>query len=399
MLSVGLTGGIGSGKSTVADRLVSHGATLVDSDRLAREVVAGGTEGLAAVVDTFGDAVLDDRGELDRAALAALVFGDDGARRRLEGIVHPLVRRRAAALAAEAGDEAIVVNDIPLLTEIGTAPTFDLVVVVETPERQRLDRLAARGMDRDAATARMAAQAGDDRRRAIADVLIDNSGDLAQVHRAVDALWHDRLVPFADNKRNRTPARRPGPASIVDYDPRWPDRFRRLADRLRYVLGDAAVAIDHIGSTSVPGLPAKDVIDVQIAVSDLDVADGFADRLGDAGFPAVESRHDNPKAFAPEPGEWHKRFHAGTDPGNLCHLHVRRHGAANWYVALAIRDRLRADPAVAADYAALKRRLAGDTDTTSDYARRKEPWFERMWDGVERWVADTGWRPGDGLTA
>ena len=147
MLSVGLTGGIGSGKSAVTARLAAHGATVIDADALARDVVAPGTPGLAAVVEEFGTGVLDGSGALDRARLADAVFGDDGARRRLEAIIHPRVRARSAELAAQAGPGAIVVNDVPLLAENGLAPLYHLVIVVRAPEALRVERLGRdRGM-------------------------------------------------------------------------------------------------------------------------------------------------------------------------------------------------------------------------------------------------------------
>ena len=176
MLRIGLTGGIGSGKSTVAALLVERGAVLVDADRIAREVVAPGTPGLAAVAEAFGDDVLADDGALDRPALAAIVFADPQARARLDAIVHPLVRARAAELVAAAPADAIVVNDVPLLVETGQAGSYDLVVVVEAELETRVARLVRRGLTVDDARARIAAQATDEQRRAVADVVLDNSG-------------------------------------------------------------------------------------------------------------------------------------------------------------------------------------------------------------------------------
>ncbi|WP_026256835.1 dephospho-CoA kinase [Actinopolymorpha alba] len=193
MLRVGLTGGIGSGKSEVARRLASYGAVLIDSDVLAREVVAPGTEGMAAVVEAFGDAVVAADGSLDRAALGRQVFADPAARRRLEAIVHPRVRARAAEIeAAAAADDprAVVVHDIPLLVETGRADSFDVVVVVDLPEDLQVERLTKlRRMTPEDARARIAAQAPRERRLAAADVVIDNAGDLAALTGQVRALW------------------------------------------------------------------------------------------------------------------------------------------------------------------------------------------------------------------
>lgn len=198
MLMVGLTGGIGAGKSEVARRLAELGALVIDSDRLAREVVEPGTEGLAEVVAAFGPDVLGPDGALDRPALGRRVFGDQDARRRLEAIIHPRVRARSAELIASAPPDAVVVNDIPLLVESGLAGGFDLVVVVAASEPTRLRRLAqARGMPAEEARSRMAAQAGDEQRRAAADVVLDNDGALDELRAAVDRLWRERLRPAA----------------------------------------------------------------------------------------------------------------------------------------------------------------------------------------------------------
>ncbi len=194
MLRIGLTGGIGSGKSTVARLLAHQGAVLVDADRIAREVVEPGTPGLAAVAEAFGDGVLGPDGSLDRAALAAVVFADPDARRRLDGIVHPLVRHRAAELVAAAPDDAVVVQDVPLLVETGQASSFDLVLVVEADLEARLARLVDRGLAEDDARARIAAQATDEQRRAVADVVLDNSGTQEELAAQVDRFWAEHVV-------------------------------------------------------------------------------------------------------------------------------------------------------------------------------------------------------------
>lgn len=198
MLSIGLTGGIGAGKSAVAALLAERGALVIDADAIAREVVAPGTPGLAAVVAEFGDSVLAPDGSLDRAALAALVFDDDDARARLNAIVHPLVGARALELAAAAehtDPHAVVVHDVPLLVENGLAGSYDLVLVVEAPTALRLDRLRARGVSEQDARARMAAQADDEQRRAAADAVIVNDGTLAELAARVDLFWSRHLAP------------------------------------------------------------------------------------------------------------------------------------------------------------------------------------------------------------
>lgn len=195
MLRIGLTGGIGSGKSTVAKLLVERGAVLIDADRIAREVVAPGTPGLAAVVDVFGDGVLTADGALDRPALAALVFADPQARARLDALVHPLVRARSAELLAEVPDGAVVVNDVPLLVETGQAASYDLVLVVEAGTETRVARLVGRGLTEDDARARIGAQATDEQRRAVADVVLDNTGTPEELAAQVDRFWVERVEP------------------------------------------------------------------------------------------------------------------------------------------------------------------------------------------------------------
>jgi dephospho-CoA kinase len=195
-VQIGLTGGIGAGKTAVARRFAELGARVVDADALAREVVAAGTPGLAAVVAEFGPGVLGPDGELDRPALGRLVFGDEDRRARLNAIVHPLVRRRAAELVAAAPAGTVVVQDVPLLVETGQADRYDLVVVVEAPAELRAERLARdRGMSPGEARSRMAAQATDQQRRAAADVVLVNDGDLDQLRAEVDRLWRERVAP------------------------------------------------------------------------------------------------------------------------------------------------------------------------------------------------------------
>jgi dephospho-CoA kinase len=189
VLRIGLTGGIGSGKSTVARLLTERGAHLVDSDVLAREVVAPGTAGLASVVAAFGDGVLTADGALDRPALAAVVFGDPGARARLDGIVHPLVRARAVELVSALPADAVVVQDIPLLVETGQAGAFDLVLVVEADLEARVARLVARGLTEADARARIAAQASREERLALAGFVVDNSGTPDDLRAEVDRCW------------------------------------------------------------------------------------------------------------------------------------------------------------------------------------------------------------------
>ncbi|MFE6827495.1 dephospho-CoA kinase [Streptomyces sp. NPDC057690] len=192
MLTVGLTGGIGAGKSEVSRLLVECGAVLIDADRIAREVVAPGTPGLAAVVDAFGTDILAPDGSLDRPRLGSVVFADPAKLALLNSIVHPLVGARSRELEAAAPEDAVVVHDVPLLTENALGSLYDVVVVVDVTPETQLDRLVRfRGMTQEDARARMAAQATRDERREIADIVIDNDVPLAELHRRVKDVWAD----------------------------------------------------------------------------------------------------------------------------------------------------------------------------------------------------------------
>ncbi|WP_327182461.1 dephospho-CoA kinase [Streptomyces sp. NBC_01334] len=192
MLTVGLTGGIGAGKSEVSRLLVECGAVLIDADRIAREVVAPGTPGLAAVVDAFGADILAPDGSLDRPRLGSVVFADPAKLALLNSIVHPLVGARSRELEAAAPEDAVVVHDVPLLTENALGSLYDVVVVVDVTPETQLDRLVRlRGMTQEDARARMAAQATRDERREIADIVIDNDVPLAELHRRVKDVWAD----------------------------------------------------------------------------------------------------------------------------------------------------------------------------------------------------------------
>ena len=188
MLRVGLSGGIGSGKSTVARALARRGAIVIDADLIAREVVEPGEPALAAIVERFGPEVLDGEGRLDRPKLAALVFDDGAARADLNAIVHPRVAAETARRMAAAPSDAVVVIDVPLLVEAARSG-YDAVVIVEAPEEVRLERLVGRGMSPDDARRRMAAQATDAERRKVADVILDNAGSEADLEAQLDALW------------------------------------------------------------------------------------------------------------------------------------------------------------------------------------------------------------------
>ena len=381
MLRIGLTGGIGAGKSTVSTAFAQCGGVIVDGDVISREVVQPGTEGLAALVDHFGHDILLPDGALNRPALAAKAFADEEQRARLNAIVHPLVATRRAEIVAAVAHDQVIVEDIPLLVESQMAPLFPLVVVVHADPDVRLHRLITiRGMDAADARARIAAQAKDEQRRRVADVWLDNSGTEGHLVEQARELWYQRILPFAHNLTTGTPA--PESGLLVAADPNWPDQAARILARLNTSCGHRAVRIDHIGSTAIAGLDARDVIDVQITVASLEMADELADALRQAGYPRVDSvTADVRFADATDSALWHKRFHASADPGRPTHIHIRVDGWPNQQFALLFVDWLNANPGVRADYAHAKR-----SNTTHQ-------WFADAHGRAWAWAQGTGWPP------
>lgn len=274
MIRIGLTGGIGAGKSTVARVLTERGAHLVDSDKIAREVVAPGTSGLERIVEAFGPGVLADDGSLDRPALAAIAFANEDNRLTLNGITHPLIGARTTEMIDAAPSDAIVLQDIPLLVEGGLAPLFHLVIIVDADVEERVRRLTGqRGMPESDARARIAAQATTEQRRAVADVWIDNTGAPDDLEPLVGALWDERLVPFEANIRTGTVAR------SADVSDPWGPDAQRLVARLWAVCGGLATTIE-----STPGSDG-----VQVVVADTATANKLAEPLREGGFPQASA--------------------------------------------------------------------------------------------------------------
>lgn len=383
--------------------LGEFGAVVVDADLIAREVVEPGTPGLDALAAEFGPEILQPDGRLDRPALAAKAFGDEAARSRLNGILHPLIGARTTALVDAAPPDSVVVQDIPLLVEGRMGAMFHLVVVVYVDAAERVRRLVElRGMPEADARARISAQATDEERRAAADVWLDNGGPQGALDPVVKALW-DRLREYAENIANSVVVRVSPELTPAVED--WADQGRRLVERLRLVCGPDAVRVDHIGSTAVPGLDAKDVIDLQVTVRSLDAADALADRLAGAGFPRVDTiTADDPKPTYAIGGEvdpslWDKRFHGSADPGRPAHVHLRVDGWPGQRFALVFRDWLRAEAEVREEYLALKRRAqaaaSGEPDVaaaTGRYLEVKTPWFDGAYLRAAQWAKDTGWQ-------
>jgi dephospho-CoA kinase len=386
MLRIGLTGGIGAGKSTVSATFAECGGVVVDGDVIAREVVEPGTEGLAALVDAFGDDILLADGALDRPALAAKAFSSEERRARLNGIVHPLVARRRAEIIAAVSEDEVVVEDIPLLVESHMAPLFPLVVVVHADPEMRVKRLIKRGMEGADARARIAAQATDEQRRRVADVWLENSGTEGELIERARDLWYQRVLPFAHNVRLRQVVR--APAQLVPYDPSWADQAHRIVERLKTACGPRALRVDHIGSTAVPGMDAKDVIDVQVTVPSLDVADDLQDALTTAGYPRIHGiTSDVP--HSDDLASWQKRIHAAADPGRPANVHLRVDNWPNQRFALLFTDWLKANPVAREDYLAAKR-LA---QAAPQYAEAKEPWFLDAYRRAWEWAKSVNWAP------
>jgi dephospho-CoA kinase len=386
MLRIGLTGGIGAGKSTVSATFDECGGIIVDGDVIAREVVEPGTDGLEALVDAFGEDILLPDGALNRPALAAKAFVDEEQRAKLNSIVHPLVGARRSEIIESVPDDVVVVEDIPLLVETGMAPMFPLVVVVTAPEETRVERLIKRGMDEADARARIAAQASEDQRRAIADVLLDNSGSQHDLTQRARELWQQRVLPLADNIRhNRAVA---SAWKLVPYDAEWAGQAQRIIKRIQMACGAQALRLDHIGSTAVPGLQAKDVIDIQVTVASLEVADEIADALAAVGYPRIAdvTADDPPTGDA---SSWRKRIHGAADPGRPANVHIRVDGWPNQQFALLFRDWLIANPDVQSEYVEVER-AAQDA---VDYPETKERWFADAYHRAWEWADATDWRP------
>lgn len=292
LLRIGLSGGIGSGKSTVSSVLARHGAVVIDADALAREVVEPGSRGLEAITERFGPGILTPEGALDRPALGRIVFGDPASRRDLEAIIHPLIAQRTRELIDAAPAGSIVVHDVPLLVEAGYAPRYHLVIIVGTPAQTRLERLVTRrGMDRAEAQQRIDAQATDADRRAVADVWLDNEGTLEQVQRATEVLYAERLVPFLANLEQGL--------GLETREVPGPEEAERLGARLQHLLGD-----DLGGDLQLD--PGTESLLVPLAPG---VTTGAVrERLARGGFPAVGQAR-----------------HASADPGRPVLLTVREH--------------------------------------------------------------------------
>ena len=392
MLRVGLTGGIGSGKSTVARRFRELGAMVIDADQVAREVVTADSSGLAAIRQRFGEAVMAPDDCLDRGALGRIVFADEQARRDLEAITHPLISERTRSLVESATPEQIVVHEVPLLAELDMAAAYHLTVVVVASDDIRVARLTGgRGFTQEDARARIAAQASDRARRACADVWLDNNGPVGGLLAQIDALWYERIAGFNDNLMSGLPSREPESPTPVAYDDSWPATAERLNRRVALVLRGQAVAIEHIGSTSVPGLIARNIIDMQVGVRALSEADeaDFVHALANKGFPRLEDHEHTSGRELPwvdHAGRWPERVHASADPGQMVRMHVREVDGPEWRRALLLRDWLRAEADERDAYGELKRQLAHSETTTAEYTEAQRLWLDKAFARADTWA-------------
>jgi dephospho-CoA kinase len=341
MLRVVVVGQSGAGRTTVCRRLSEHGAVVVADD----------------CVDTEGP---------QRAAVSS----------------------KAAA---------VVVQDGAAYTGVGIPTAFHLVVLVEAPEPERKARVANRAglspvvlSPKAPGLVRQSASALD----GLADVVLDNSRSMDCLLASVDTLWSNRIVPYSSNLMQNHMALYGAPM-LMPPSPDWQAKAARLSAKVRSAVGKRALSVDHIGSTAIPNLPAKAVIDLQLTVSSLNGGDYLSAALRDIGFlrhPTIDSN----VAHGPiiDAQQWKKFYFKSADPGCKANLHVRPHGTAGWRFALLFRDWLRQDPQIREEYLSLKRRLTAqhcqDTDT-SQYALAKDPWFACAFPRMEEWALRSGW--------
>ena len=379
---------------------------IVDGDVIAREVVQPGTEGLASLVEAFGDDILLPDGSLDRPALAAKAFRDDEARQKLNGIVHPLVGKRRAEIIAAVSEDAVVVEDIPLLVESGMAPLFPLVVVVHADVELRVRRLVEqRGMSEEDARARIAAQADDEQRRAVADIWLDNSGSPEDLVERARDVWNNRILPFAHNLSaasdrpgtgaigaGRSDLARPGAAHRRPAE----DGVRPQGVARRPHRVDRGAGIRRQGRHRHPdhrritggGRRTRRAV----AVRRLPAHRAHHRRTSPRPMPAAPSTDYD---HSDDPALWRKRIHASADPGRPTNVHIRVDGWPNQQFALLFVDWLAANPDGAGRLPGrqARGRKAGADGDTASYVAAKEPWFLDAYRRAWEWADSTGWRP------
>lgn len=302
--------------------LARLGAEVIDADKIAREVVAPGTPGLDMLAAEFGEGIIGENGELDRAALAERAFASQERTAALNSITHPLIGERTVERFAQAPSDAVVVHDVPLLIEGGMEPGYHLVLVVDTPEEIRVKRLVElRGLPEADARSRISAQATDEQRRASADVLFDNSGSEEALIDQVRTVWDQRLVIMANNLEHHHPVRPRD--EVVDYRPEWAHEARREIARLRHRIGDLSETIAHVGPTA-QGSAAIDLVDIDIVPTSTEAIEAIRSRLEDVGY------------IADDDGAASLRW---VDPGRPVAVHIPSRETAGHAAAAACSDR------------------------------------------------------------
>jgi dephospho-CoA kinase len=325
-LFVAVTGGIGAGKSTVSGALAARGAVVIDADQLAREVVGPGTPGLTAVVDAFGPTVLAEDGSLDRAALGSIVFADRAALAHLEGITHPLVRALTAERYAAVPATGVAVNDVPLIRRVSDAARYHLVVGVGIGDQEvRVRRLIDRGHSEADAKARIAAQISDDERRRLADVWIDNSGEVAALEPVIDTLWQ-RLTTFAARRRGEPVTVRP----VVERVSSSSSEMGSTA--LHNAVGNAALMTARVSaacggrtpevSTVVAEDASQMTLTMTVALDDRAELERCRPALAEVGILPTGSDGHSARPAGTEPGSGGARFRS-ADPGLSLNLYLR----------------------------------------------------------------------------
>lgn len=407
MLEIGLTGGIGSGKSTIAHELASLGAHVIDSDQLARDVVAPGTEGLAQVVASFGPEMLFEDGNLDRAKLGRRVFSKPEDLATLNGIIHPLVRQRSEEKVRALPPGAVVVHDVPLLVEKHMAKLYDLVMVVSASRATRQKRLLdSRALSLEDIERRMAAQATDEARREVADIWLNNDGDPTATTHVLRQVWHERLAPYAVNLANERPASHSGLLNLLRSQQNgrnWHIKATQMANRIGYRLGIREGDICHIGATAVPGLDAEDVVELQLGVATRREAESVTASLASAGYPLVADAEGG--AACEDFERWwsthaqtvgsgrdgFERVHASADPGQNALVYVRQISSARWAYPLLMRDWLRADPRARDDFSRVRARWAGASVSRETFAAQCAAYLDGVTPAALAW-AEQNWR-------
>ncbi|GGO94375.1 dephospho-CoA kinase [Wenjunlia tyrosinilytica] len=308
---------------------------------------------------------------------------------------------RLTATDANHEAAAVLVEDAPPGIGRGAASMYHLVVYIDAPADDRVRRVERLVKDQELSVeaarikiSRILGEECDAAPRAAVDVVVDNSGPADKLWASIDALWAERLARFESNMRWGRMALY-GPPRLVPPDPTWPEQAARLAARIQSAAGERALRVDHIGSTAIPGLSAKDVIDLQVSVPSLDDAIAMSPALTDAGLifhPGIGTNQAH--GAVTNPAQWRKRYHKSADPGRPANVHIRPYGTAGWRFALLFRDWLRADPQIREEYLSIKRtlarRFASDADTTR-YGAAKDPWFAIAYSRMEQWATQTGW--------